>query len=60
MLEYLSLTGMVEGQLNEVMSSMRHVVLALLVAEEAAGGLTPYRRAVLEQMRGPNTPAGTA
>jgi hypothetical protein len=58
-LEYLTLTGMVEGGLNEVLSAIRHVVLALLVAEEAAGGLTPYRRSALDQMRGPHTVAGS-
>ncbi len=60
LLEYLVLTGTVEGELNAVLTAIRRVILALLVAEEAAGGLTPYRRTLLDQMRASSTPAGSA
>jgi hypothetical protein len=51
LLEYLILTETVEGELNTVLKALRRVILALVVAEEAAGGLTPYRRSLLDQMR---------
>ncbi|HEY5628993.1 MAG TPA: hypothetical protein VIR16_05735 [Candidatus Limnocylindrales bacterium] len=51
LIEYLVLAGTVDGELNSVLASIRRLILALLVAEEAAGGLTPYRRRLLEQMR---------
>jgi hypothetical protein len=60
LIEYLVLTETVEGELNTVLAAIRRVVLALLVAEEAAGGLTPYRRRLLEQMRAPGPPADAA
>jgi hypothetical protein len=42
----------VEGELNAVAPAMRHVILALLIAEESAGTLTPYRAYLLAEMRG--------
>jgi hypothetical protein len=50
-LEYLALSDMVEGELNAVAPSIRRIILALLVADEAAGALTPYRAYLLSEMR---------
>jgi hypothetical protein len=60
LLEYLTLSDIVEGELNAVNPAIWRVILALLVAEEAAGGLTPYRRSLLDQLRASPPPVGTA
>jgi hypothetical protein len=52
LLEYLTHSFVVEGELNAVAPAMRHVILALLIAEESAGTLTPYRAYLLAEMRG--------
>jgi hypothetical protein len=58
LLEYLTLSGIVEGEVNAIRPAISRVILALLVADEAAGGLTPYRRSLLNQLRASNLPAG--
>ncbi len=51
LLVYLVLTDVVEGDLNAIAPAIRRVVLELLLREEAAGALTPYRRHLLEVLR---------
>jgi hypothetical protein len=60
LLEYLTLAQFVEGELNTIAPAIRRVILALLVAEDSAGHLTPYREHLLGRMRASNPRAGSA
>ncbi len=51
LLEYLALSGMVEGELNAAAPSLNTVIVALLACQEAQGRLSPYRRSLLERIR---------
>lgn len=50
-LEYLALSGMVEGELNVVGPAINKVIVALLVSQEAQGKLSPYRERLLQRIR---------
>ena len=50
-LEYLALSGMVEGELNAAAGPMNKVIVALLVSEEAQDGLSAYRQNLLQRIR---------
>ena len=56
--EYLALSGAIEAELEGIRPAIRRVVLELLVADEAADRLTPFRAAVLEYLQSPRMPAG--
>jgi hypothetical protein len=51
LLEYLALSGAVDAEMEGIRPPLRRVVLELLVADEAAGRLTPFRAAVLAFLR---------
>jgi hypothetical protein len=56
-LDYLALERLVEGELSSLEAAVRRVLLAMLVLEESAGSLTPYRQNVLREMRKSGDPA---
>jgi hypothetical protein len=55
-LEYLALSGMVEGELNAVVRPMNRIVVALLASQESQGGLSAYRRHLLQRIRAAGEP----
>lgn len=50
-LEYLALSGMVEGELNAATPPMNRLIVALLVSQEAQSTLSAYRRYLLGRIR---------
>jgi hypothetical protein len=53
LLEYLALSGAVEAELEGLRPAIRRVIVSLLVADEAADRLTPFRTAVLASLQSP-------
>lgn len=51
LLEYVTLSDLVEGELNAITPDIRRVIVALLAAEDAADRLTPYRKELLDRIR---------